>query len=193
MVHVNGNCRFRPDSLTALVVSMGLALAQLPAQACGYHNPIALARGAMNWAYPDSLHVQTAVWQAEDAGLLPKRQTDQTNDLFALNRVSLNIKKFVEVLAGVPGGEELPEMTIVLIDSMLWSRIVSTPKSREVRVHVDGTTPGLPVMVTDGKVINAMVTGILEGRVALQHGLIKLYGASGLDVLTMRINEITHF
>ena len=46
------------------------AFACSPAFACGFHDQSSMLRGMMNWVYPDSLHVSTAVWVAQRAGRL---------------------------------------------------------------------------------------------------------------------------
>ena len=58
--------------VAAIVFTSGAAFA------CGYHNPSDVARGVMNFAYPKSLYVRTAVWQAQNSGLLPARRLSPT-------------------------------------------------------------------------------------------------------------------
>ena len=87
------------------------------AAACGYHNPVDLARGVMNWVYPDLLHVRTAVWRAEDAGILPKRRADHVKDLFEFQKTARDLKTFGELLARLEASpEELPAVSVVLLD-----------------------------------------------------------------------------
>ena len=46
--------------------------------ACGYEDPQSIAIGALNLAFPDSLHLRTAIWQAQVDGVLPREQTVST-------------------------------------------------------------------------------------------------------------------
>jgi hypothetical protein len=69
------------------------------AHSCGYHDPVDLARGMLNWVYPNSLYVRTAVWQAEDAGILPKRASEPSKDLFAYHRIAIAMRSFGELMA----------------------------------------------------------------------------------------------
>lgn len=55
-------------SASSRVVGMAVAAALLtmayspsPSLACGYHDDVAMARGLLNWVYPDALHVLGAI------------------------------------------------------------------------------------------------------------------------------------
>jgi hypothetical protein len=176
-------------SVTFIVILA--AICSTSAAACGYHNPVDLARGVMNWVYPDSLHVRTAVWRAEDAGILPKR--DAVKDLFAFRKTTRDLKMFGEFLARLEASpEELPAVSVVLLDSMLWSRLVRTQDGHDFHVHVDGPKPGDPVIVSDGKVITSLANGGLTGETAREHGLVSIYGSPEMiSILTKAMNRLT--
>jgi len=44
---------------------------QSDGDACGYHDDVSLARGALNWVYPDALHVVGAISTAVAERRLP--------------------------------------------------------------------------------------------------------------------------
>lgn len=55
-----------PKDLLRLVCVAGiaalLAISSAPAgRSCGFHDDVSLARGALNWGYPDALHVIGAI------------------------------------------------------------------------------------------------------------------------------------
>ena len=145
--------------------------------ACGYHDPVNLGRGMMNWVYPNSLYVQTAVWQAEDAGILPSRAAEPTKDLFAYQRIVQAMRAYGALIskADVAAGE-MPNLSVVLIDTLLWTRFVRTGDAYAVEVHAEGPSPNDVVMVTAGKVIFSLVDDTLTSPIAYDRGLIRLYG-----------------
>jgi hypothetical protein len=76
-------CRSRPlpgsvrASARAALIAWAAAVALIASsasQACGYHDPASVGIGMLNWAYPDSLHVRTAVWMAQANGLIARRE-----------------------------------------------------------------------------------------------------------------------
>jgi hypothetical protein len=131
----------------------------------------------MNWVYPNSLYVQTAVWQAEDAGILPSRAAEPTKDLFAYQHIAQAMRAFGERITKVnsPTGE-MPTFSIVLIDTLLWTRFVRGADGYAAEVHADGPAPNDVVVVTAGKVMLSLREGTLTPRVAYDRGLIRLYG-----------------
>ncbi|MGZ9031593.1 MAG: hypothetical protein ACXW2G_09475, partial [Burkholderiaceae bacterium] len=83
----------RPRMLTRFAAALACAAAALPALACGLEDPssIAIQRGVLNLAYPLSLHVGTAVWQAQAAGRLPRDPLAQQGDLTPEARAALRM------------------------------------------------------------------------------------------------------
>jgi hypothetical protein len=156
---------------------IGVTLHASAVDACGYHNPVDLGRGVMNWVYPNSLYVQTAVWRAEDAGVLPSRAADPPKDLFAYQRIVKAMRAYGERFAPAnsPTGE-MPNFSIVLIDTLLWTRFVRGADGYAVEVHADGPAPNDVVVVTASKVILSMRDGPLTPAIAHDLGLMRLYG-----------------
>jgi hypothetical protein len=66
----------------AVTVLLASAIAAPGTSACGYENPSDMALGLLNWIYPNALYVRTAVWKAEDAGILAPRSSNTAKDLF---------------------------------------------------------------------------------------------------------------
>jgi hypothetical protein len=160
-----------------LWILIGATLHASTVDACGYHNPVDLGRGVMNWVYPNSLYVQTAVWQAEDAGILPARAAEPTKDLFAYQRIVRAMRAYAELITKADvAADEMPNLSIVLIDTLLWTRFVRSADGFAVEVHADGPAPNDVVMVTAGKVMLSLREGTLTPGIAHDRGLMRLYG-----------------
>ncbi len=146
---------------------------------CGFENPgsIALARGSLNWAFPDSLHVGTAVWEAQLAGVLARDETPAAaKALLGYHRVANRLNAFRNGLAAARPAEDVPAISMVLLGPVLWTRFVPGATSVEIATHATGPEPGDVVIVTDVAVISAIATARLTPREARALGLLRLYG-----------------
>jgi hypothetical protein len=168
-------------ALAASLALCGLAAGTTSVHSCGFEDPngVESVRGLLNWAYPNALYVRTAVWQAENDGILPSRETAKANDfaaylstITALKALSSRIGKTAHALAKVP------PLSIVLIDKVLWSRFESGPAGHVAKIHATGPETGDIVIVTEGSVIQALVEGRLTPKLARQMGLLRYYGAT---------------
>jgi hypothetical protein len=146
-------------------------------EACGYHDPSLVAKGILNWVYPRALYVDTAVWQAEANGVLPKRAQAPAKDLFAYQRTVARLQTLDEKLRRARIAQRRgSSFSMVLLDSMLWTRFTNSPDGYTVEVHTDGAALGDVVVVTHGKVIQALTEGSLDAAEAEKHGLVRFYG-----------------
>jgi hypothetical protein len=157
-----------------VAVMATVAVAFVPkVQACNYDDVVGLNRGILNWVYPDSLHVSTAVWMAQAAGLIPRRQSSiGTQRLLGYHKAVSLLKRLNERLNRKENLTETPGFSLLFLDSMLWSRFAGS----EVTVHVSGPRPGDAVIITEEPVISAILSGILTSRQARENGLIRIYG-----------------
>lgn len=158
----------------ALAIGMAFGAAS-PASACGYENPQAVALGVLNWAYPNALYVGTAVWQAEDAGLLPAR-TQAPSGPLAFYRAATVMKQFGAMLADAELAQTHSSISVVLIPQVMWTRLQLGPEGVSVRSHADGPSAGDVVIVTSEKVVRALLDGSLNTAAAEDYGLLRLYG-----------------
>jgi hypothetical protein len=173
----------RNANATGLAVLLLAGLVSPWAAACGFHEQTTLLRGMMNWVYPDSLHVATAAWKAQAAGSIPRDgplgdenvSPEARNRLGYIKAVSL-LKKLERALADARPGESPPNLAVVLLQTMLWSRYEAVDRMVRLTAHTNGPEPGDVVVVTERPVIEALVDGQLSPRDALRMGLIKLYG-----------------
>jgi hypothetical protein len=171
---------------------VGTVLNASAAFSCGYHNAVDVARGLLNWTYPKALYVRTAVWQAENAGILPKRKTTEARDLFAYQRTVAHLQTLGARLGRGVSNESTPSFAVVLVDSVLWSRFKPSGHGYEVEVHTSGPQEGDVVDVTDGKVIGALAEGTLDAHRAEEYGLVRFYGPVALKEKVRRALVALH-
>lgn len=176
--------RFAPDLLAAPLLAVALAL-PAGAGACGYHDPSSINLGALNMAYPDSLHVRTAVWMAQRDGALPPRETapdgedGQAARVRAVMRMGMTVAKLRALrdrLEAEPAQERAPAFSVVLIGPMLWARFDRAGGKLSLEAHADGPGRGDVIVVTDEPVVTALVEGLITPQAARRLGLVRLYG-----------------
>ena len=144
--------------------------------ACGYHSPQARALGILNWTFPKALYVRTALWRAERDGILPPSQSRRMPPAPAFRRAVLSLRMLADQLSAARAPVTKPmNISVVLIDSMLWTRFVATSHGYTALIDVGGAHDGDVVVVTASGVIEGMVRGSLDASVAEAHGLLRLY------------------
>src|SRR5262245_60360553 len=144
--------------------------------ACGYHDDVSLARGALNWVYPDALHVvgaiSTAVAERRLPAGIPARGglglLGYHGTVRALDQHARQLRMAL--------GEMPPTFSLVLIEPMLWTRFVSDGGEVKTQVHVPGPQEGDLVVISGEEVIRAVANGHLIIGEAYRAGLIRLYG-----------------
>jgi hypothetical protein len=171
----------------AVALAVAAAVAGSPnAQACGYHDPSGYGVGMLNWAYPDALHVRTAVWMAQGEGLLvraapvidadPASPAYRLQQMMRLRQTQAGLDALRDGLDAAVDDRALPAFAIVLIGPMLWARFERVNGVLVMASHVAGPAPGDVVIVTDEPVVAALVDGRLTPPAARERGLVKFYG-----------------
>ncbi len=135
-----------------------LAAAAPAAFACGFHDEVMLQRGLMNWIYPESLQVRTAVWREQQAGRLERDELPYMKVALLLNQLRARLAQ---------------NASVVLLTPMLWTRY----RPEGVRVHAEGPAPGDAVVVTEASVVKAIVEERLSIADALAGGMLRIYPA----------------
>ena len=156
------------------------ALAAGPALGCGYHDGVTLQRGLMNWVYPDSLHVRSAVWRAQLDGVLARDWSDgeltqEARATFGLLRAQRLMNQLGAALQHASGKTARQPISVVLLGPMLWSRFEPQSSAVQTRFHVDGAQPGDAVIVTELATVEALLEGKLTLSDALTLGVLKIY------------------
>ena len=150
--------------------------------ACGFHTSKSLSHTILNLHYPDALHVNGAVWSAQQKGLLPldrkRLQATGAERKLRESRALLETLRALHELGAsferVYPEETRPGMAVVLTETMLWTRY---PAGGGIKPHVTDPEPGDLVVVTDEPVVRTIADGQLTVAEALEKGLIRLYGA----------------
>jgi hypothetical protein len=157
--------------------AIALTLWSGSALACGFEDPsnVSFQRGILNFAFPKALYVQTAVWQAQEAGLIARDQS------LAGSRALLGFRRASDALSDVArqldaGEQAVPPFTLVMIGPVLWTRFAEGEQGLTATPHVKGPSSGDVVLVSDEPVILALAKGIIDGGLALDRGLIRIYG-----------------
>ena len=157
-----------------------------------------MRRGSLNLAFPESLHVGTAIWQAQLAGTLPRDPLALRDDLTPEARGDVAAGAGDGAVAAVRArlaeqgtDAERPKMAVVLLGPVMWSRFAVERAAVSPALHVTGPESGDVVLVTDIAVVEAIAAGSLGFDQALKRGLMRLYGpsaevASARDWLTER-------
>jgi hypothetical protein len=155
------------------------------ARACGYHDPSSINLGMLNWSYPDSLHVRTAVWMAQRDGALARADQPAERDpamatigaMLRLRETTLKLSAWRDRASATLDGRPVPSFSIVLIGTMLWARFEQAGGKLEVTPHADGPASDDVVIVTDEPVLSALLESRITPQAARERGLIRLYGA----------------
>jgi hypothetical protein len=176
--------RSSAPAIRLCAAALALAVAT-PAPACGYHDPSSVALGMLNLAYPDSLHVRTAVWTAQLEGTLDRAEptivgSASPDELF---RRTLRLRQTLARLDALRGqidaaldGAPPPAFSIVLIGPMLWSRFEAQDGALKLSAHSTGPDSGDVVIVTDEPVVAALLEGRISPPEARERGLLRVYG-----------------
>jgi hypothetical protein len=169
---------------SALLCAVGLAACAIApgARACGFHDPASVNLGMLNLAYPDALHVRTAVWMAQRDARVPREANvspDPSSVAFRLDAM----RRYRDAVAGLDALRErmtpmdgTPRFSVVLIGSMLWTRFEPSDGRVAMTPHAPGPLPDDVVVVTDAPVVLALLDGTLTPAEAQARGLVRLYG-----------------
>ena len=143
----------------------------------------------LNWAYPDALHVRTAVWMAQRDGLLdpapslpavdPMSPQARLRQMTQLRETQARLDAVHVALDAAAVGRPLPAFAVVLIGPMLWTRFETVDDGVRMASHIQGPAPDDVVLVTDAPVLASLVEGRITLQSARDHGLARLYGSPG--------------
>ncbi len=169
-------------ALAGLALAAGLAAADT--RACGFHDAGSVRVGMLNLAYPDALHVRTAVWLAQRDAIVPREPPLAFDASSAEYRLDA-MRRYRETVAALDALRErlvpsdaTPRFAVVLIGSMLWTRFEPVAGRLRMTPHASGPLPDDVVVVTDGPVLRGLLDGTLTPADAHARGLIRLYGAT---------------
>lgn len=165
----------RPACIAAFVA----LLLTSDGRACGYHDDVSITRGALNWTYPDALHVMGAISAAVMQKRLQLRDAEPVAPgLFGAQyrATAKSLERLATSLQAAVGAAPL-SFSLVLIEPMLWTRFDVTSGELNTQLHVAGPQPGDLILVSGQDVIRAVAEGELAVGEAHGRGLIRLYGS----------------
>jgi len=172
----------KADTLFVSTLALTLLAAASPLSrsfACGYHDNVSLARGMLNWVYPDALHVIGAVSTAvAERRLPPPNSGTATADLLGSRyRVTVkSLERFAESLRAASDRPPPLSFSLVLVEPMLWTRFETGQGEMRPHVHVSGPQPNDLVLVSGEDVMREIANGRLTIGAAHRVGLIRFYG-----------------
>ncbi|MGQ0680770.1 MAG: hypothetical protein ACT4OC_00150 [Bradyrhizobium sp.] len=161
----------------AFLLSLLIGWSGPQAAACGYHDDVSLARGVLNWTYPDALHVVGAISTAVAERRLPAPAPAGGGfGLLGYHGIARALDQHAQQLRSSSDEKSQPSFSLLLIEAMLWSRFVSEGGDVQPQVHVPGPQAGDLVVISGEDVIREIVHSRLSIGEAYRHGLIRLYG-----------------
>ena len=171
--------RSQTASRLACVTGLAALLLTSEGRACGYHDNVSIARGVLNWVYPDALHVIGAISSAVAQKQLSHRDPESVGSGFfgsQYHATAKALERFAELLGG--GSDDAPELSfsLVLVEPVLWTRFEIGPHGPRAQVHVSGPQKDQLVLVSGQDVIHAIANEGLGIGEADRRGLIRLYG-----------------
>jgi hypothetical protein len=163
-----------------LLLAAALTLAAAGrAGSCGFEDPssVTFQRGILNMAFPKALYVTSAVWKAQQAGLIADlERSPQERGRFGYVNTNLRLQLLGSRLENAGDGLPHPSFSMLLIGPMLWSQFALHDDSVAVMSHVAGPASDDVVIITDGAVVAAMLEGGISFSQARDAGLLRLYG-----------------
>jgi hypothetical protein len=158
-------------------------------RACGFHSDVSIARGVLNWAYPEALHVIGAITAATAARRLTHRASP-TDPFGAHYRATVTALERLAELLGA-GSDAAPPLSfsLVLVEPMLWTQFEAGPHGLHAQVHVSGPQPDHLVLVSGEDVIRAIANEELGIGEAYRLGLIRSYGSEENIARFLRLAE----
>lgn len=137
--------RSRRAASAGIMVLAAAGLLNAPqdrSHACGFHNDVTLARGMLNWVYPDALHVVGAMATAVTEERLPRPSAESGPDPFGARYRALVVmldRLKNELGKAMPSP---PAFSLVLVEPMLWTRFQSDDGELRAQLHAGGPRPG---------------------------------------------------
>jgi hypothetical protein len=180
--HSSGiSMRSAPSRVVGMAVAaVVLMTAYSPSRslACGYHDDVTMARGLLNWVYPDALHVLGAISTAVAERRLPNPDTAGLNLFGSEYRMAVKpLKRLAEALSAAAERPAPFPYSLVLVEPMLWTRFEAHLGELRTQIHVSGPQPGDLVLISGEGVIAEIANGRLDMGEAHRLGLVRMYGS----------------
>jgi hypothetical protein len=143
--------------------------------ACGYHDDASVARGILNWTYPDALHVVGAMAQAVTDRRLPAPMP--ARNPWGYQDVVRLLHQHGQQLQIVSGETRPTTFSLLLIEPMLWTRFAVQGDGLQIQVHVSAPQPEDLVLISGEDVVRQIANRRLSIGDAHRLGLMRFYGS----------------
>lgn len=166
-------------SFASLPIAAAVALSPSATLGCGYDDDVSVARGLLNWIYPDALYVVGAMTAAVAEHQLPPPNFNSAKpDLFGsgYRKTVESLEQFGTALSSASREVPPPSFSLVLVEPMLWTRFEMTQHEWRTHVHVTGPAPGDLIVVSGEAAVGEIAHGGLTIGQARDLGFIRLYG-----------------
>jgi hypothetical protein len=163
----------------SLPIAAAVTLSPSVTLGCGYDDDVSVARGLLNWIYPDALYVVGAITAAVADHHLPPPNFDAAKpDLFG-SEYRKTVQSLERFGTAISASHEAPPLSfsLVLVEPMLWTRFEVAQHELHTHAHVTGPTLGDLVVVSGEAVIGEIANGGLTIGQAHRLGFIRLYGS----------------
>lgn len=157
--------------------TLAISLYSAASRACGYHDDVSITRGALNWTYPEALHVIGAISAATMAKQLAPDESSAPDPFGAQYRVTVKALERFALLFNANSHEAPPlSFSLVLIEPMLWTHFEAGPNGLSAQAHMSGPRADDLVGVSGQEVIRAIANGRLSVGKAHALGLFRIFG-----------------
>lgn len=162
-------------STAAVLLLLASGVAVPPSFACGFDG---LLGDGFSAEHPKSIAVAFAISDAVAAGIVDKTAMAPIDPgsrgyWRAVGHIS-SLQRLLSATGDT--GAQPPSISLLFIDSKLWSRFSPGPNGYELQVHTSGASEDDIVIVTSETVLAAVLDGTLQARKALDLGLIAIDG-----------------
>jgi hypothetical protein len=156
----------------AFLVAAGSASSE--AGACGFDGVLGASFG---FQHPKSLAVAFAIRDAVDAGAVEAAATAPIEPgPKGYWRAASRVQNFSRRMAAAKGAGDLPDVSLLFVESQLWSRLKSVTSGVSIDLHADGPATKDVVIVTNETVLASVLAGALSPRAAIDLGVIAFDG-----------------
>lgn len=156
-----------------LLLSSGVAAP--PSFACGFDG---LLGDGFSAEHPKSIAVAFAISDAVAGGIVSKTAMAPTvQGSQGYWRAVGRIRSFQNLLSasGIVGAEA-PGISLLFVDSKLWSKLTPSPQGYALEVHTSGASPEDVVVVTSETIFASVLDGSMPIEKALDLGLVVIDG-----------------
>jgi hypothetical protein len=167
----------RINPLIALSLAAGLAGAGVgTAKACGFDG---IMLNGFEALHPKSIDVSIAIRAAYEAGMVDRSAIEPiTPGSPGYWRAVGHLTALQRSLIFDDVNPERPAISVLLVDSSLWSRIASDSGPQGLQVHTAGARDNDVVLLTNEAVLVAILERRLSPVLALEQGLLRVEGGA---------------